>query len=113
MTNVSHRGPRRAAAWALVGLLACAAALAAELGDVVYTRKVEGMDDVPPAVFPHWVHRMQYKCGACHESPFKMKAGATEVTMESIDAGQGCGVCHDGKTAFKSTVDTCVRCHYQ
>jgi c(7)-type cytochrome triheme protein len=113
MTSVAHRGPRRAAAWALVGLLACAAAMAAEFGDTVFTRKVEGMDDIPPAVFPHWVHRMQYKCAACHEEPFKMKAGTTDVTMEAIDAGQTCGLCHDGKTAFKSTVDTCVRCHYK
>ena len=22
-----------------------------------------------PAIFPHWIHRMQYKCGACHDEP--------------------------------------------
>ena len=113
MSSARMRRPRIAVAWILACMFVCAAAFAAELGDVVFTRKVEGMDDVPPAVFPHWVHRMQYKCAACHDEPFKMKAGATEVTMDAIDAGQGCGLCHDGKTAFKSTVDTCIRCHYQ
>lgn len=86
---------------------------AAEYGDVVYKRKVEGMDDIPPAIFPHWVHRMQYKCSACHDEPFVMKAGANEVTMDAIGAGQSCGLCHDGKKAFASSVDTCLRCHYK
>lgn len=83
----------------------------AEYGDVPFKRKVEGMDDIPPAAFPHWVHRMQFKCGACHDELFKMKAGANEVTMDAIGAGQSCGVCHDGKKAFASSVDTCLRCH--
>jgi c(7)-type cytochrome triheme protein len=86
---------------------------AAEYGDVPFTRKVDGMDDIPPAVFPHWVHRMQYKCSACHDEPFKMKAGANEVTMDLIQAGKSCGICHNGKTAFESNFDTCLRCHYK
>ena len=72
--------------WSAAVLLAIALAWpaceAAEYGDVMFTRKVQGMDDIPPATFPHWIHRMQYKCGACHEEPFKMKAGANEVTMD-------------------------------
>ena len=86
-------------------------AFAAEYGDVKFTRKGEGTDDVPPAYFPHWIHRMQYKCGACHEEPFKMKAGANEITMDAIKGGQSCGTCHNGKVAFESNFDTCLRCH--
>jgi c(7)-type cytochrome triheme protein len=54
---------------------------------------------------------MAYTCYACHEEPFKMKKGANEVTMDMIQAGQSCGVCHDGKTAFISNLQTCNRCH--
>ena len=84
-----------------------------QYGDVLYKRTVEGMDDIPPAIFPHWVHRMQYKCSACHDELFKMQAGANEVTMDLIAEGKSCGVCHDGKKAFISNVDTCLRCHYK
>jgi c(7)-type cytochrome triheme protein len=84
-----------------------------EYGDITFERKVPGMDDVPPARFPHWVHRMQYKCAACHEEPFKMKAGANQITMEDMKAGQNCGVCHNSKVAFEANFDTCPRCHFK
>ncbi len=54
---------------------------------------------------------MQYKCSACHDEPFKMKSGANEVTMDMMAAGQSCGICHNGKVAFESNFDTCLRCH--
>ena len=116
-----HSGPRHCVAVA-VAALALALALAsgavaeesgepAEPGDIKFTRQAAGMDDVPPATFPHWIHRIQYKCGACHEEPFKMKSGAAEITMDGIKAHQACGACHDGKAAFEATFDTCPRCH--
>ena len=105
------------AALLLVATVAWPVCEAAEYGDIPFTRKAqEGMDDVPPAVFPHWIHRMQYKCGACHDAPFKMKAGAnsTDVpTMDLIQEGKSCGICHNGKVAFESNFDTCLRCHYK
>jgi len=94
-------------------LAAWSASNAAEYGDVAFQRKAQGMDDVPPAVFPHWIHRMQYKCTACHEETFKMKAGADEITMDMIQSGQSCGLCHNGKAAFESNFDTCPRCHFR
>ena len=101
----------RVAALLLTAALAWTACFAAEYGDIQYKRKAEGTDDIPPAIFPHWIHRMQYKCGACHDEPFKMKAGANEVTMDMMAAGQSCGICHNGKVAFESNFDTCLRCH--
>lgn len=89
------------------------AAGAAEYGDITFERKAAGMDDVPPAIFPHWIHRMQYKCPACHDDLFKMKAGASPITMDDIQAGKSCGVCHNGKTAFDSGFTTCRRCHFK
>ena len=95
----------------LAAALAWPACYAAEYGDITFKRKGEGTDDIPPAIFPHWIHRMQYKCGACHEELFKMKAGANEITMDMMSAGKSCGVCHNGKVAFESNFDTCLRCH--
>ncbi len=105
--------------WGLLSGLLLAAAVAVlapvvvaeDYGDIRYERKAAGMDDVPPAVFPHWVHRLQFKCGACHDKPFKMKAGANPVTMDDIQGGRSCGVCHNGTEAFISNFDTCSRCH--
>ena len=104
----------------LIGVLFGAAAsyvvAAAEYGDVTFERRAPtaSADEVPVAVFPHWVHRMQYKCGACHDALFKMKAGAGEpILMDAIREGQSCGVCHNGKRAFESSFETCDRCHRQ
>ncbi len=89
------------------------AASAADYGDITFVRKAPGMEDLPPAVFPHWVHRMQYKCPACHDDLFKMKTGASLVTMDELQAGKWCGVCHNGKAAFISDLNSCLRCHYK
>ena len=83
----------------------------AEPGDIVFTRKTPGTDDIPPALFPHFVHRMQFKCYVCHDAIIEMKAGANPITMDAIQDGKFCGVCHNGKTAFQATFDACPRCH--
>lgn len=85
------------------------AALAVQ-GDVVFKRS-GGQGGNPPAVFPHWAHRVRYKCYACHPVPFRMKAGANQISMELIQQGKSCGVCHNGKRAWGITFDTCNRCH--
>jgi c(7)-type cytochrome triheme protein len=95
----------------LIATLLLLPALAADYGDVQFERKGQATDDVPPAYFPHWIHRMQYKCAACHEEPFKMKAGTATITMDAMKEGQACGLCHNGKAAFESNFDTCPRCH--
>jgi c(7)-type cytochrome triheme protein len=97
-----------AALWSVSGTLADEAG---EPGDIDLVRQAAGMDDVPPAMFPHWIHRMSYTCYACHDTLFKMKVGANVVTMDLIQNGQSCGVCHDGRTAFESSLTTCNRCH--
>ena len=78
------------------------------IGDVVYSRTGGGDDEFPAAYFPHWVHRIKYKCYACHDNLFPMRRG-TSPTMAAMAKGESCGTCHNGKVAFG--VDTCQRCH--
>lgn len=85
----------------------------AEYGDIVFTRKTPGTEDIPAATFPHFVHRMQFKCHVCHDSIIVMKAGANPITMDAIQDGKFCGTCHNGKVAFQATFNTCPRCHRQ
>ena len=73
--------------------------------------RARGGMEIPPAVFPHALHRIAYKCGACHDDLFPMKAGSTKVTMEAIQDGKSCGTCHNGMLAFESSFATCPRCH--
>ena len=40
-----------------------------------------------------------------------MRAGETVVTMDEMQAGDNCGSCHDGTTAFG--VMECTRCHIE
>ena len=41
----------------------------AEYGDIVLNSKSESMQSagVKPVVFPHWFHRIRFKCKVCHE----------------------------------------------
>jgi c(7)-type cytochrome triheme protein len=95
----------------LVAALFVTSTLAVE-GDIAFTRKGGG-DGTPPAVFPHWFHRIRYKCYACHPSIFEMKAGANAITMDAIREGKFCGTCHNGKIAWEVGFDTCSRCHVE
>ena len=83
-------------------------------GDVQYER-AEGNDSemgaFPPAIFPHWVHRINYRCDVCHDRLFEMKHGATPVTMDLMKEGKVCGACHNGEQAFYVDFKNCHRCH--
>ena len=85
--------------------------VSAEAGDIVFARKTPGTEDVPPAIFPHFLHRMQFKCHVCHDEITVMKAGGNPITMDTIQDGKFCGVCHNGKAAFQATFESCPRCH--
>jgi len=95
--------------------LAGAGAGQAAPGDIVFQRQenVEGSAAFPPAVFPHWVHRVRYRCYACHPAPFEMKQGANAVSMENIKKGEFCGACHNGQVSFSVEFQNCTRCHKQ
>ncbi|NIQ97959.1 MAG: cytochrome c3 family protein [Desulfuromonadales bacterium] len=85
----------------------------AAMGDLVFERKaeVEGSAAFPPAIFSHWVHRVRYRCYACHPAIFEMEAGANDVTMDAIKKGEFCGTCHNGRVAFSVEFQNCARCH--
>ena len=82
-----------------------------EYGDVILYRYKGTMAEVGllPVVFPHWTHRMQFKCKACHEGIFPMQQGASDITMSAIIDGKYCGACHNGKIAWDPLY--CDRCH--
>jgi c(7)-type cytochrome triheme protein len=91
-------------------LLALAAApTPAEYGDVVLNRRSE-QEGVRPVVFPHWFHRIRFRCKVCHfELGFKMRAGANEVLMADIIDGKFCGMCHNNNIAWGA--ERCDLCH--
>ncbi len=80
----------------------------AEYGDVLMNRESE-QAEMPPVVFPHWFHRIRFKCKVCHPDIFVMKAGANPVTMIKIIQGEYCGRCHNGRIAWAPLY--CDRCH--
>lgn len=53
------------------------------------------------------------KCADCHQSGlFKMKKGSTVLTMKDMEAGKGCGACHNGTKAFGvKDAASCAKCH--
>ncbi len=89
--------------------LAAASVATAEYGDVIMNRTCEA-NGAAPVVFPHWFHRIRYRCKVCHgDLGFVPKAGGNDVTMLSIIDGQHCGACHNGDIAWSS--ERCDLCH--
>jgi c(7)-type cytochrome triheme protein len=80
-----------------------------EYGDVVLNKRSEA-EGVRPVIFPHWFHRLRFRCKVCHsELGFEMRAGANDVTMAQIVEGRFCGMCHNGRIAWST--ENCVLCH--
>ena len=101
----------------MAGVLAALALLAlpapqgahAEYGDVVLNNYSDTAG-VRPVVFPHWFHRIRFRCKVCHSDlGFKFKAGGNEINMLKIIDGQYCGACHNGNVAW--SVENCDLCH--
>lgn len=91
-----------------VAILACPAARA-EHGDIMLNNYAE-KDGMRPVVFPHWFHRIRFRCSVCHdELGIVMKRGANKIDMGKIANGQFCGACHNGETAWAPVY--CDRCH--
>ena len=81
----------------------------AEYGDVVINNYADAAG-MRPVVFPHWFHRIRFRCKVCHaDLGFKLKAGSNEITMAKIIEGQYCGACHNGEIAW--SIENCDVCH--
>ena len=80
-----------------------------EYADVVINRNSEAAG-MRPVIFPHWFHRIRFRCKVCHsEFGFEMRAGANRITMGDIYAGRFCGLCHNGNVAWG--LENCNLCH--
>jgi c(7)-type cytochrome triheme protein len=81
----------------------------AEYGDVVMNEYSDEAG-MRPVVFPHWFHRIRFRCKVCHgDLGFKFEAGANDVNMVKIIDGQYCGACHNGDVAW--SIENCDLCH--
>ena len=68
----------------------------------------KGMPDFK-VVFPHKAHTQWLACANCHTGIFEMQKGKDAMTMEKINEGAYCGVCH-GKVAVPELTG-CPSCH--
>ncbi len=90
-------------------VLLLAAPAWSEYGDVVLNRHAEAAG-MRPVVFPHWFHRIRFRCKVCHhELGFEMRAGANDISMLDIVNGKFCGMCHNGQVAWAP--ENCDLCH--
>jgi len=81
----------------------------AEYADVVLNQLSE-KNGVRPVIYPHWFHRIRFRCKVCHsELRFEMRVGSNNISMGGIIDGQYCGMCHNGEVAWG--VDRCDLCH--
>lgn len=81
----------------------------AEYGDVVINNYSDAAG-MRPVVFPHWFHRIRFRCKVCHaDLGFKFEAGGNQIDMLKIVDGEFCGACHNGDIAW--SVENCDLCH--
>lgn len=81
----------------------------AEYGDVIINNYSD-QAGMRPVVFPHWFHRIRFRCKVCHaDLGFQFKAGGNDINMLKIFDGEYCGACHNGQIAWG--VENCVLCH--
>lgn len=81
----------------------------AEYGDIVINNQSDAAG-MRPAIFPHWFHRIRFRCKVCHaDLGFKFKAGGNQISMLKIIDGEFCGACHNGEIAW--SVENCDVCH--
>ena len=81
----------------------------AEYGDVLMNNYSDDAG-MRPVVFPHWFHRIRFRCKGCHaDLGFKFEAGGNEINMLKIIDGEYCGACHNGEVAW--SVESCDICH--
>ncbi len=81
----------------------------AEYGDVLINNYSDEAG-MRPVVFPHWFHRIRFRCKVCHaDLGFKFEAGGNEINMLKIIDGEYCGACHNGEVAW--SVENCDVCH--
>jgi c(7)-type cytochrome triheme protein len=109
--NLLHRMKALLSLTALILALTLmpASAVRAEYGDIVINNFSDGAG-MRPAVFPHWFHRIRFRCKVCHaDLGFKFQAGGNEINMVKIIDGQFCGACHNGEIAW--SVENCNLCH--
>jgi c(7)-type cytochrome triheme protein len=91
-----------------LGLLASTPARA-EYGDVVINNYSDAAG-MRPVIFPHWFHRVRFRCKVCHaDLGFQFKAGGNQINMLKIIDGQFCGACHNGEVAWSA--ENCNLCH--
>ena len=81
----------------------------AEYGDIVINN-FSDKAGMRPVVFPHWFHRVRFRCKVCHaDLGFQFKAGGNQIDMLKIIDGQFCGSCHNGELAWSA--ENCNLCH--
>lgn len=110
------RGNKKVKKWYGAPLLVAAFALVisasiayAEYGDVTINNFSE-QNGMRPVVFPHWFHRIRFRCSVCHDQlNFIMKKEANMIDMGKIAEGKFCGACHNGKISWAPVY--CDRCH--
>lgn len=107
--------PRRGRSWSLCLAIFTLTALAwtstatGEYGDIVINNYSDAAG-MRPAIFPHWFHRIRFRCKICHaDLGFEFKAGGNKINMVKIMDGQYCGACHNGQIAW--SVENCDLCH--
>ncbi len=93
----------------MAACLLFAAPAPAEYGDVVINNYSDAAG-MRPVVFPHWFHRVRFRCKVCHaDLGFEFKAGGNQINMLKVIDGQFCGACHNGEVAW--SVENCNLCH--
>jgi len=68
----------------------------------------EGMPEFK-VVFSHKIHTQWLVCANCHSGLFEMEKGKAKLSMEKLNNGAYCGLCH--RKVATPDLNDCKRCH--
>jgi c(7)-type cytochrome triheme protein len=76
-------------------------------GNVVF--RPAGSDNV---IYSHDDHVIKagLRCSECHYKLYTTVGHRKKATMDDMEKGQSCGVCHNGQRAF-AVKGNCAKCH--
>jgi len=96
----------------LTSLLLLPSLVAARWIEDIVTFDVE---DAGQVRFSHYQHLeiLGKNCVLCHNEVFQIDPKKNpDFSMEQMEQGQSCGICHNGKNAF-SVEENCDSCHIE
>jgi len=97
--------------FSVVSILILSLSISTSFGTKIAGRDITMKTSFGNVVFSHDTHVQKINsCQACHPEPYVTSEKHQTVTMQEMEKGLSCGLCHNGKSTF-NVKGNCTSCH--